>query len=107
MRWLQLLTVTFTVWHSTIAQPYAFVKELGQGAYGCVISARHETSGEMCAIKKVSRIMVPAFAACSHILRDYQITNIFSKKILTKRCLREIKLLHHFRGHKNVCLVEL
>ena len=37
-----------------------------------------------------------------------QITNIFSKKILSKRCLREIKLLHHFRGHKNVgpcCIV--
>lgn len=39
---------------STIAQPYTFVKELGQGAYGCVISARHEDSGEMCAVKKVS-----------------------------------------------------
>ncbi|KAJ9100129.1 hypothetical protein QFC20_005541 [Naganishia adeliensis] len=72
----------------TIAQPYAFVKELGQGAYGCVISARHETSGEMCAIKKI--------------------TNIFSKKILTKRCLREIKLLHHLRGHKNItCLYDM
>ncbi|GHJ85471.1 hypothetical protein NliqN6_1873 [Naganishia liquefaciens] len=72
----------------TIAQPYTFVKELGQGAYGCVISARHEASGEMCAIKKI--------------------TNIFSKKILTKRCLREIKLLHHFRGHKNItCLYDM
>ncbi len=39
--------------NSTIAEPYAFVKELGQGAYGCVISARHETTGEMCAVKKV------------------------------------------------------
>lgn len=72
----------------TIAQPYAFVKELGQGAYGCVISARHETTGEMCAVKKI--------------------TNVFSKKILTKRCLREIKLLHHFRGHKNItCLYDM
>lgn len=31
-----------------------------------------------------------------------QVTKIFSKKILTKRALREIKLLQHFRGHKNV-----
>lgn len=23
-------------------------------------------------------------------------------QILTKRCLRELRLLHHFRGHKNV-----
>lgn len=33
-----------------------------------------------------------------------KITNIFSKKILAKRALREIKLLQHFRGHRNVCL---
>lgn len=72
----------------TIAQPYSFVKELGQGAYGCVISARHEATGEMCAVKKI--------------------TNIFSKKILAKRCLREIKLLRHFRGHKNItCLYDM
>lgn len=31
-----------------------------------------------------------------------KITNVFSKKILAKRALREIKLLHHFRGHRNV-----
>lgn len=29
-------------------------------------------------------------------------TNVFSKKILAKRALREIKLLQHFRGHRNV-----
>ncbi|KAG8816077.1 Mitogen-activated protein kinase, partial [Serendipita sp. 400] len=29
-------------------------------------------------------------------------------KILTKRCLREIRLLHHFRGHKNItCLYDM
>ncbi|KAJ9125408.1 hypothetical protein QFC22_000368 [Naganishia vaughanmartiniae] len=85
---LKLIAASSVASHSTIAQPYAFVKELGQGAYGCVISARHETSGEMCAVKKI--------------------TNIFSKKILTKRCLREIKLLHHFRGHKNItCLYDM
>jgi hypothetical protein len=27
-----------------------------------------------------------------------KITNVFSKKILAKRALREIKLLQHFRG---------
>jgi hypothetical protein len=31
-----------------------------------------------------------------------KITNVFSKKILAKRALREIKLLQHFRGHRNV-----
>lgn len=33
-----------------------------------------------------------------------KVTNVFSKKILAKRALREIKLLQHFRGHRNVCL---
>lgn len=30
---------------------------------------------------------------------------MFSKKILAKRALREIKLLQHFRGHRNVRLL--
>lgn len=35
---------------------YIFVKELGQGAYGCVVAARHRKSGEGCAIKKITNI---------------------------------------------------
>lgn len=65
-------------------------KELGHGAYGIVCSARYndEQGGGSVAIKKV--------------------TNIFSKKILCKRALRELKLLKHFRGHKNItCLYDL
>ena len=34
-----------------------------------------------------------------------KVTNVFSKKILAKRALREIKLLEHFRGIRNVSLV--
>ena len=34
-----------------------------------------------------------------------KVTNVFSKKILAKRALREIKLLQHFRGHRNVSQV--
>lgn len=36
-----------------------------------------------------------------------KVTNVFSKKILAKRALREIKLLQHFRGHRNVSLSAL
>ncbi len=36
-----------------------------------------------------------------------KVTNVFSKKILAKRALREIKLLQHFRGHRNVRLSTL
>lgn len=45
-------------------------------------AATNQQTGEGVAIKKV--------------------TNVFSKKILAKRALREIKLLQHFRGHRNV-----
>ncbi|KAF7298102.1 Protein kinase domain-containing protein [Mycena chlorophos] len=67
----QALNSTFIV-----DSEYQFVKELGQGAYGCVVAAKHKRSGE--------------------------------GRILTKRCLREIRLLAHFRGHKNItCLYDM
>jgi mitogen-activated protein kinase 7 len=67
---------------------YNVTKELGQGAYGIVCAATNNQSGEGVAIKKV--------------------TNVFSKKILAKRALREIKLLQHFRGHRNItCLYDM
>ncbi|KAJ6480287.1 kinase-like domain-containing protein [Mycena sanguinolenta] len=81
---------SFTALNSTfvVDSEYEFVKELGQGAYGGVVAARHRRSGEGCAIKKI--------------------TKINSKRILAKRCLREILLLRHFRGHKNItCLYDM
>lgn len=82
---------TFTVFQQdfTIDKRFELIKELGHGAYGNVCSARYtETPDITVAIKKV--------------------TNIFSRKILCKRALREIKLLRHFRGHKNItCLYDL
>ena len=55
---------------STIAQPYSFVKELGQGAYGCVISARHEATGEMCAVKKVRLKLYPTLLMSSILIES-------------------------------------
>ncbi|KAJ3498138.1 hypothetical protein NLG97_g1362 [Lecanicillium saksenae] len=67
---------------------YTVTKELGQGAYGIVCAAVDNASNEGVAVKKI--------------------TNIFSKKILAKRALREIKLLQHFRGHRNItCLYDM
>lgn len=67
---------------------YEITRELGSGAYGSVAAALHRASGESVAIKKI--------------------TNVFTKKILAKRALREIKLLRHFRGHKNItCLYDM
>ncbi|TPX06726.1 uncharacterized protein E0L32_002222 [Thyridium curvatum] len=67
---------------------YTVTKELGQGAYGIVCAAVNNKTNEGVAVKKV--------------------TNVFSKKILAKRALREIKLLQHFRGHRNItCLYDM
>ncbi|CAG8525567.1 11424_t:CDS:10 [Diversispora eburnea] len=71
-----------------VDEKYNFIRELGQGAYGVVCAARNKHTGEGVAIKKV--------------------TNVFNKTILTKRALREVKLLQHFRGHKNItCLYDM
>lgn len=71
-----------------VDERYTVTKELGQGAYGIVCAATNNQTGEGVAIKKV--------------------TNVFSKKILAKRALREIKLLQHFTGHRNItCLYDM
>ncbi|GAN06412.1 CMGC/MAPK/ERK protein kinase [Mucor ambiguus] len=65
-----------------VAEKYELVKEIGQGAYGIVCAAVNTRNGEKCAIKKVNKL--------------------FERPILTKRALRELKLLEHFNGHKNI-----
>ncbi|KAG6834897.1 hypothetical protein H0H93_006586, partial [Arthromyces matolae] len=49
---------TFTALKSTfvVDSQYQFVKELGQGAYGAVVAAAHQKTGEGCAIKKITHI---------------------------------------------------
>ena len=44
----------------------------------------------------------PPISRLAKALPIKKVTNVFSKKILAKRALREIKLLQHFRGHRNV-----
>ncbi|KAK4514889.1 uncharacterized protein ATC70_002495 [Mucor velutinosus] len=65
-----------------VAEKYELVKEIGQGAYGIVCAAVNTRNGEKCAIKKVNKL--------------------FERPILTRRALRELKLLEHFNGHKNI-----
>lgn len=82
---------TFKVFNQdfTVDRRFQLIKEIGHGAYGIVCSARFSEAVEdtTVAIKKV--------------------TNVFSKTLLCKRSLRELKLLRHFRGHKNItCLYD-
>jgi ATP-dependent RNA helicase DDX18/HAS1 len=51
-------------------------------------------------------LIVPCSAATNNQTGEgvaiKKVTNVFSKKILAKRALREIKLLQHFRGKSTV-----
>ncbi|TKY86870.1 hypothetical protein EX895_004158 [Sporisorium graminicola] len=65
-----------------VKQRYAFVRELGIGAYGCVALCRDEVLECNVAIKKVTRI--------------------FEKDVLARRALREVALLRHIGLCDNV-----
>ncbi|KAI0741938.1 kinase-like domain-containing protein [Daedaleopsis nitida] len=64
-----------------VEKRWKLIRELGSGAYGYVISAVDEISGEPVAIKLVTRAL--------------------EKVALAKRILREITLLRHF-SHENI-----
>ncbi|KNZ44188.1 uncharacterized protein VP01_941g8 [Puccinia sorghi] len=81
-----------------VDEDYEFVKELGQGAYGIVCSARNTKTGKSVAIKKVSP---------SHHLSSSPKSSPkkFSPSVHYENSSR---LLHHFRGHKNItCLYDM
>ncbi|EJD07617.1 kinase-like protein [Fomitiporia mediterranea MF3/22] len=65
-----------------VEKRWKMVRDMGSGAYGVVISAADEISGETVAIKLVTRV--------------------FEKTSLAKRALREITLLRHFANHENI-----
>ncbi|KAI0057232.1 Pkinase-domain-containing protein [Artomyces pyxidatus] len=65
-----------------VEKRWKLVREMGSGAYGVVISAADDISGETVAIKMVTRI--------------------FEKPSFAKRALRELTLLRHFSNHENI-----
>ncbi|KAG2190102.1 hypothetical protein INT46_008710 [Mucor plumbeus] len=66
----------------TVEAKYRIIRKVGSGAYGTVCSAFDLQHQQYCAIKKVYRV--------------------FDKKLLTKRCLREMKLLRLFNNHPRI-----
>ena len=62
---------------------------------------------------QICKCMLTLLTRCSAATNNHtgegvaikKVTNVFSKKILAKRALREIKLLQHFRGHRNVRVI--
>ncbi|KAF1313731.1 Cmgc/mapk protein kinase, partial [Globisporangium splendens] len=79
-------TYSFVVSGTTfqIDLKYKFLKPIGHGAYGVVISAENSESKDKVAIKKISKA--------------------FEDIVDAKRILREIKLLQHF-DHENVITI--
>lgn len=84
---------SFTALNSTfvVDSEYQFVKELGQGAYGCVVAAKHRRSGEGCAIKKITNINTKVRPRCMQFIALRVTDRSRFQRILTKRCLREIR----------------
>jgi mitogen-activated protein kinase 7 len=87
-----------------VDERYTVTKELGQGAYGIVW---YDLFGVLHAL--LQYLLTGAYNSAATNTQTQEgvaikkVTNVFSKKILAKRALREIKLLQHFRGHRNVC----
>ena len=104
-----------------VDERYNVTKELGQGAYGIVWYVTHFLA-IIFAVSGCGTLIQPYTGSvgtsgplahnflCSAANNNHtgegvaikKVTNVFSKKILAKRALREIKLLQHFRGHRNV-----
>lgn len=107
----QALNSTFVV-----DSEYQFVKELGQGAYGCVVAAKHRRSGEGCAIKKITNINTKVgWVLWGRVVVAHSEAEDIDKAMLARdqvgysRAAQAFgyltsppRLLHHFRGHKNV-----
>ncbi|KAH7102163.1 kinase-like protein [Auriculariales sp. MPI-PUGE-AT-0066] len=76
---------SFTALNTTfvVDANYIFVKELGTGAYGSVVAAKHRVTAQGIAIKRISSIS----------------SKRSSQSVV---CVSSSPLLHHFRGHKNV-----
>ncbi|KAI8065404.1 kinase-like domain-containing protein [Gilbertella persicaria] len=66
----------------TVNARYRIIRKVGSGAYGTVCSAFDQQYQQFCAIKKMHRV--------------------FDKKLVTKRCLREMKLLRLFNNHPRI-----
>ncbi|KAG2730860.1 hypothetical protein G9P44_006009 [Scheffersomyces stipitis] len=92
-----------------IDKRFKIVKELGHGAYGIVCSAKYDDgSGNDDITTNNNDAAGNSSSSDGSYVAIKKITNIFSKKILCKRSLRELKLLQFFRGHKNItCLYDL
>jgi serine/threonine protein kinase len=99
---------SFTALNSTfvVDSEYQFVKELGQGAYGCVVAAKHRRTGDGCAIKKITNINTKVRRIAPYGARIIRTDELAYQRILTKRCLREIKYATYVFARMMLIVVE-
>lgn len=88
---------SFTALNSLfVVQPeYVYVKELGQGAYGCVVAAKHQSSGEGCAIKKITNINTKVW---SRMLAAAQSPDVFCSVYLPKDVCEKSGKIWYYRS---------
>ena len=82
---------TYEKFSFMVPEKYEIQQVLGKGSYGVVCSALDRTDPEALAPIAIKKI-----------------TNIFTRDILVKRAIRELKFMRFFKGHKNIIgLVDL
>lgn len=72
---------------------YQIQKVLGKGSYGVVCSAI-DTKAAMINNNETVHLAIK------------KVSNIFNKEVLLKRAVRELKLMRHFKGHRNVIIYQ-
>lgn len=108
----QALNTTFVV-----DANYLYTKELGTGAYGAVVGAKHRVTGHGIAIKRISSIsskvrppllmprsrsLIPPRKSSRNAVSESSSQPAISTRVALLIANSSPRLLHHFRGHKNI-----
>ncbi|OZJ06043.1 hypothetical protein BZG36_01145 [Bifiguratus adelaidae] len=97
-----------------VDERWEFIREVGKGAYGVVCVAFCFIQLDDLLVQETKKVVVGVFshvALATSAAQDKttgekvaikKVCKLFERPILTKRALRELVLLQHFNGHKNI-----
>lgn len=81
--------------HFAVDPRYKIVSILGKGSYGTVCSAVDIKYKQL-----NSHDGTDNYTGCKVAIK--KVFNVFQKEVLLKRAVRELKLMRHFKGHRNI-----
>lgn len=81
----------------SIDSRYKIIAVLGKGSYGTVCSAIDYKTME-----NSGTVYDPSNPSKAFRVAIKKVFNVFNKEVLLKRAVRELKLMRHFKGHKNI-----